>query len=250
MLSIIIPAHQEEKRIAKTLQEYCETFFQDEIIVSLNNCTDRTLDIVKEFQYKYPEVNLKYIESSLGAKGAAVLAGFRIAIGDYIGFVDADCSTSAEEYKNLFDRLLCNNLSIDCYDGIIASRYMKESIVEPKQSWKRIVVSRIFNAFVNVLLGLGYHDTQCGAKIFTKEAVQKVLPQIRTNKWAFDIDLLYHLKKEGLKIMELPTVWSDAEYSTLNVGKAGPNMVLAVVRLRLLYSPLKFIVDIYDWIKR
>jgi hypothetical protein len=100
------------------------------------------------------------------------------------------------------------------------------------------------------MLGLGYKDTQCGAKIFKKEAVQKVLPQIRTNKWAVDIDLLYHLKKDGFKVLEFPTVWSDAEYSTLNVASAGPNMLLAVARLRLLYSPLKFIVSIYDWIKR
>jgi glycosyltransferase involved in cell wall biosynthesis len=245
MLSCIIPAHNEERRISKTIEEFCTFFPKEEIIVSLNACTDGTLNIVKGYETAFP--NLKHIESDLGAKGAAVLAGFRVAQGDYISFVDADCSTSAEEFYKMFRELQQSNLIID---GIIASRYMKDSVVSPKQSFKRILVSRIFNAFVNIMLGLGYKDTQCGAKIFKKEAVQKVLPQIRTNKWAVDIDLLYHLKKDGFKVLEFPTVWSDAEYSTLNVASAGPNMLLAVARLRLLYSPLKFIVSIYDWIKR
>jgi len=241
MISIVIPAYNEERRISNTLKEYCELFKDDEIIISLNACTDRTLEIVKEFQKEYS--NLKYIELDLGAKGNAVKCGFEIAKGDYIGFADADCSTSAKEFARMFGSLGDN-------DGIIASRYMKDSVVSPKQSWKRILVSRMFNLFVNTLLWLGYKDTQCGAKIFKREAVLQVLPEIKTVKWAFDVDLLYHMKRDGFKIKEFPTVWEDKEYSTLNVFQAGPNMLLGVIRLRLLYSPFKFIIlDIYDKIK-
>ena len=71
MISIIIPAHQEEKRIAKTLNEYCKMFRGEEIIVSLNACTDKTLEVVKEFQKTYS--NLRYIESEIGAKGSAII---------------------------------------------------------------------------------------------------------------------------------------------------------------------------------
>lgn len=242
MLSIIIPAYQEEKRIAKTIIEYCNVFKDDEIIISLNACTDRTLSIVQKYMSVFP--NLNYIESDIGAKGAAVIAGFKIAKGDYIGFVDADCSTKAEEYSNLFSKLLLAGS-----DGIIASRYMKGSQVSPKQSFGRIVVSRIFNTFVKCMLWLPYHDTQCGAKIFKREAILKVLPDLKTTKWAFDIDLLYQMKRNIFKVQEVPTVWSDKEYSKLNFLKAAPNMFLAIMRLRLLYSPFKFIVNIYNKIK-
>ena len=241
MLSIIIPAHNEEKRIAKTLDEYCELFKTSEIIISLNACTDRTLDIVKEYQLAYP--NLKYIESDIGAKGAAIISGFKIAKGDLIGFVDADCSTSAMEFL-----MLSSNIGNN--DGIIASRYLPGSEVYPKQSFSRIIVSRIFNGFVKLLLGLKYKDTQCGAKIFKREAIKKVIPDLKTGKWGFDVDLLYQMKRNLLKVCEHPTLWRDSEYSKLNVRKAAPNMLLAIIRLRLLYSPFKFIVKIYDKIKR
>lgn len=244
MISIIIPAHNEEKRITKTLDAYCELFKDDEIIISLNACTDKTLDIVKTHQMIYS--NLKYIESPIGAKGHAVIEGFKVAKGDYIGFVDADSSTTAEEYYRLYTNLINYGPN---YDGIIASRYMKGSDVSPKQSFRRIVVSRIFNTFVKCMLWLPYHDTQCGAKIFKREAILKVLPDLKTTKWAFDIDLLYQMKRNIFKVQEVPTVWSDKEYSKLNFLKAAPNMFLAIMRLRLLYSPFKFIVNIYNKIK-
>ena len=94
-----------------------------------------------------------------------------------------------------------------------------------------------------------YKDTQCGAKIFTRKAIHKVLTDLKTSRWAFDIDLLYQMKRNQYQIKEFPTVWRDEKYSTLNLSKAVPNMLLAVIRLRLLYSPLKFIVSIYDKIK-
>ena len=240
MISIVIPAYNEERRIEKTLIEYCTLFKDDEIIVSLNVCNDGTLSIVQKYMSIFP--NLKYIESDIGAKGAAVLAGWRIAKGDLLGFVDADCSTKAIEFYSLMTNLGDN-------DGIIASRYMEGSEVSPKQSFGRTVISRIFNLGIKILLGLNYKDTQCGAKIFKREAILKILPDLKTTKWAFDVDLLYQLKRNTFKVCEHPTIWADAEYSTLNVSKAGPNMVLAIIRLRLLYSPFNFIVSIYDKIK-
>lgn len=240
MLSIIIPAHNEERRISNTLKEYCELFKDDEIIVSLNACSDGTLNIVKDFQKTYP--NLKYIESDIGAKGAAVIAGWRVAKGDLLGFVDADCSTKAIEFYSLMTNLGDN-------DGIIASRYMEGSEVSPKQSFKRRVVSRIFNSFIKCLLWMNYSDTQCGAKIFKRDVILKVMPDLKTTKFGFDVDLLYQLKRNDYSILEFPTIWSDTEYSKVNMFKAGPNMLLSVIRLRLLYSPFKFIVEIYDQIK-
>jgi glycosyltransferase involved in cell wall biosynthesis len=241
-VSIVIPAHNEERRISKTLDEYGKFFSKKykkefEIVVVLNACSDNTLQIASKFRKKYPQIKILNFEQA--GKGFAIIEGFKAAKGDLTGFVDADGATSAEEYYKLVGK-------IDDYDGIIASRYLKGSVVYPKQSMQRIFVSRIFNFMIRALFSMNYKDTQCGAKIFKKAAIKKVLPHLGITKWAFDVDLLYQMKRAGFKIMETPTVWMDKEYSKLNFAKAGPNMALSIIRLRLVYSPFKFVIRFYD----
>ena len=148
-------------------------------------------------------------------------------------------STKPEEFYELYKK-------IDNYDGIIASRWMKESVVSPKQPLIRRIASRVFNILIRTLFGLKLKDTQCGAKMFKRQALIKVIHRMVTTRWAFDVDLLYQLKRNGFIIKEIPTVWSDDTNSKLNVKKASIEMFLAVSRLRLMYSPFKFIIKAYD----
>jgi len=234
-LSIIVPAHNEEKRIEKTLQEYVKFFekkFKNnyEIIVILNGCTDDTLGIVKKIARKYNAIEYRnYVQAG---KGFAITQGLKIAEGDLIGFVDADLSTSPQAFYDLVR-------NIKDYDGIIASRYMKGSIVNPKQSFARIVASRIFNFLVRVLFLFSYSDTQCGAKLFKKKTIEKILPNLTITNWAFDIDLLYQAKKAGLKVKEQPTFWQDKGASKLDLKKTSMQMFFAVVQLKILNSKAK-----------
>ena len=93
---------------------------------------------------------------------------------------------------------------------------------------------------------MNYKDTQCGAKIFRRKVIEKIIPKITMSEWAFDVDLLYSLKREGIRIREVPTIWSDKEYSKLNLRKSGIQMLASLIRLRLIYSPFKFIIKVYD----
>lgn len=246
--SITIPAYNEEKRIGKTLEEYSNYFeklrkqnkIDYEIIIVINNTIDKTEEIVKQYAKKNNRIN--YLNFKRGGKGFAVIEGFKYALkrnNDLIGFVDADISTSPEEYWRLIS-------SIENYDGIIASRYVKGAQVNPKQTIQRIIVSRIFNMLIRSLLFLPFRDSQCGAKIFKREAIEKTLPFLSMSKWAFDIDLIYTMRKKGFRIKESPTTWSDKNYSTINFLTAGPWMALGVVRLRILNSPIKKFIKIYD----
>ena len=78
-----------------------------------------------------------------------------------------------------------------------------------------------------------------------RAALIPLLPHFGITQWAFDVDLLYQIKRAGGRITEIPTTWSDVAGSKLQVGRASLQMLLALIRLRLLYSPLKFLVRLY-----
>lgn len=234
-LSIIIPAYNEEKRIEKTLRDYLQKFPDDtEIIVIPNGCHDSTVQVIKKVQKEYPRLIYKNFPESI-LKGGAILEGFKIASADHIGYVDADGATSAEEYKRLA------SLMTEC-DGIIASRRIAGSNIVTPAPFIRRLASIVFNLIVRLLFFFPYHDTQCGAKIFSRALVEKISRKIVTKDWAFDIDLLYQAKKHGFTIREVPTVWADQEDSKLNVKKVAPQMLLSVIKLRLLHSPLQSLI--------
>jgi glycosyltransferase involved in cell wall biosynthesis len=255
-ISIIIPAYNEEKRIAETLEEYGKFFtnlkkikkLDSEILIVINNTQDKTEEVVKRYQKKYKII--KYLNFEKGGKGFAIMEGFKEALKDkentLVGFVDADLATGPDAFYDIVNNI--NN-----FDGIIASRYISGAKVNPRQTWKRVFVSRIFNFIIRILFLMPYRDTQCGAKLFKRRAIEETCNEFGITQWAFDIDLLYKIRKSGFKIREFPTVWADKQYSKINFMKAGPRMVLAIIRLRLINSKIKFLIRGYDllpdWMK-
>ena len=165
--TIVIPAYNEESRITQPLIRYAEEFTDSEILVVLNGCTDRTAEKVRNVAERYAHVVPLDIAEPLG-KGGAIRVGFHLARANAIGFVDADGSTPPEELRRLFEHL-------HAADAVIGSRWHPDSIVDIAQPIMRRVASRCFNLIVRILLGLSYSDTQCGAKVFRKDALKQVL---------------------------------------------------------------------------
>ena len=93
---------------------------------------------------------------------------------------------------------------------------------------------------VRSFFGLHFRDTQCGAKVFAKRALDEVLSELETAKFAFDVELLYKLKKRGYSITEVPIVWENRPQSTLNLQWVIPVMSFAMLKVRLLDSPLRW----------
>jgi glycosyltransferase involved in cell wall biosynthesis len=247
-LSIVMPAYNEEKRIGRTLEAYSKYFekirkskkLEYEILVVINNTKDRTEEIVKKLQIGNKRI--RYLNLIKGGKGYAVVQGFIDALkrnNDYISFVDSDMATSAGALYDLYKK-------IGRYDGIIGSRWIKGAIVETPQTILRRITSRGFNFLVRSILLMPYTDTQCGAKLFRKKTLERVVNELGTTEWAFDIDLLYRLRRNGFKIVEAATVWKDVGGSKLNLKKVPFKMFSSIIRLRLLYSPLNFIVRLYN----
>src|SRR5690606_13554437 len=106
------------------------------------------------------------------------------------GFVDADMATLPQYYHDLL-------LQACTCDGATASRYLKESNVYPKRPFIIKCGGKFFNWLMRKKMGLPYRDTQCGAKIFSRSTIEKVVQHMTETGWAFDLELLYLCELEG-----------------------------------------------------
>ncbi len=247
-VSIIIPAYDEEARIKETLGAYLSYFSAmqhdiDFIIVVEGH--DKTLEIVKEFQKTNSNVKYSYSAARLG-KGGAIICGFKMATGDLIGFVDADASTAPEAFDSLIK-------TIGDYDGIIASRKVRGAKQIKREPILQRFGSRGFNTLVRTMFLLPFKDTQCGAKLFKRQAILTILPELGITEFTFDIDLLLRLHLKEFKIKEVPTIWEHKPGAKFNFTKwfwkLIPIMFLSLCRLRLLHSPFRSVVRAHDVVR-
>lgn len=242
-LLLLIPAYNEENRIGPVLREYARHFRQHyvgkaQIVVVLNGCRDNTVGVVKQVAAEFPEISFLDFPDPIG-KGGALIEGLKLAPGaDVIGYVDADGATPPSAFLQL--ARLC--AGVDC---VIGSRWLPGSVLHQSQPWVRRLFSRCFHAIVQTLFWMNIRDTQCPAKVLRRAAVEQVHPALRIADLAFDVNLLYALKRAGLTAIEVPIEWTDQMGSTVtrSLFRSSLVMFLSVVRLRLIYSPF------YNWLK-
>ncbi len=253
-LSIVIPAFNEEHRLGHMLDAYVPYVRarhpgDTELIVVVNGSVDGTESLARRYASQEAAVRVVVEPRPIG-KGGAVMLGVDHARGDWIGFVDADGATPPEAFQLLLDAAAADGAA-----GIwIANRWDPRSRIRP-QPWTRRAASRMFNALVRALFRIPVADTQCGAKLLRRDVAAAVRPKIGVTRWAFDVDLLFQVRRAGFAIREVPTIWSDQPGSRVRLVRASLEMFVALVRLRLLYSPFRWVVSVYDvtlgpWIHR
>ena len=234
-LLILIPAYNEERRIEPVLRDYAQFFgthysgkFQLDVV--LNGCTDNTLGVVQRVAAEYPAVRALEFKEPIG-KGGALIEGLKLALhADLIGYVDADGATPPHAFLDLVRH-------IGAADCVIGSRWLPGAVIHQSQTGNRQFASRVFHLIVQLLFWLNIRDTQCGAKVMKREAVEKIHSNLSIADMAFDINLLVALKRAGFRIQEVPTEWTDQAGSKVALGRSSLTMFLSVVRVRLIYSP-------------
>jgi glycosyltransferase involved in cell wall biosynthesis len=223
-LDIVIPAHNEEHRIDRTLTAYrtvCgghETRFH----AALDGCTDRTAEIVRDHAREDERVQL-HEYPKLG-KGGVIAETFRRLDADVLGFVDADCATPPAEMLRLADVAHRSG-------GAIASRHHPASVLPRSRTRLRRATSAGFAFGVRSLLGLSYRDTQCGAKALRRDTAERILPRVGARDLLFDVELLLAARETGQSVVEVPTVWIDQDGSRVNPLTDTRKMSLSLVRL-------------------
>ncbi|HTY91163.1 MAG TPA: glycosyltransferase [Methanocella sp.] len=224
MISVIVPAYNEEKRIKTTLEDYSEGLKaagrEFELIVVCDG-NDRTAALAG------PYGKVLEFGHRLG-KGGAVLEGFKAARGDIVGFTDADNSLKVDQFLRLLDEM--DRTGAGC---VIADRKSRESVIMEGQYLFRRFASEVFNFMLSrVIFGLKIRDSQCGGKVFKKEYIDQVAPLMECRGFEFDVELLWRLKNAGCEIKEVPVVWKDDKGSTFSF-KYVPSMFFNLMKVRL-----------------
>ncbi|MFJ8219893.1 glycosyltransferase [Bacillus cereus] len=205
LISIIIPTYNDGKVIADTVAEVLTLMsninIPFEILVVFDGSNDKSYQFINKLRKDNQEIrNISYQENS--GKGAAVTVGFSNAKGDYIAFIDSDNSLSLQSFKDMLEMIIEGDKQYDC---IVASRYSEYKNI--KQPFVRKISGKTFNKIVNLMFKLDIKDTQCGGKIFSKQAVDYILKNTTIKGFSFDVEYLNIIKKQGLKIKEFPVAW-------------------------------------------
>ncbi len=239
-LSIVIPAYNEEDRIGDCLRmciDHFEPEYGDgfELVVVTDGCIDRTCEVVSDVGSD----RIRHFDfgERLG-KGAAISRGYGLARGELICYTDADGSTPPDQLSQLVRTLE----GTDC-DGVCASRYAAGGSTGRSLPIHRKVASRGYNLMVRALFGLPFKDTQCGAKVFRRRVAGDIFEDLQVTDWAFDVNLLYNAHVRGYDVREVGIQWEDSEGSKLRMGRVVPKMFLSTIRLRLIRSPVRRLVD-------
>jgi dolichyl-phosphate beta-glucosyltransferase len=216
-LSIIIPAFNEEKRLARTLgriRDYfasAQTQAQEmEILIVDDGSTDGTKRVAEDWMREMPCLRIISNGGNRG-KGYSVRHGMLEARGRVALFTDADLSSPIEESQKLLAAIEAGN------DVAIGSRAIDRTLIEVHQSRFREIVGMVFNSLVKLFTGLPFHDTQCGFKAFLRERSNVIFEQQRIEGFGFDPEILFLALLHGLRSIEVPVRWGHDEATRVSV---------------------------------
>ena len=227
--SIVIPAYNESSRIRPTLDELLrysqQRNWDAEILVVDDGSRDDTAQIVRDYGKSHPQILLVENPGNRG-KGFSVRNGMLHARGEVCLFTDADLSSPIGEAQKLFDAIAAGA------DIAIGSRWLRAELQTERQPVYRQLFGRIFNLVLRVFLGLSFADTQCGFKAFRRDAVQRIFPLQKIERWGFDPEILFLARRLGLVVKEVPVLWAHSEGTRLHPFRDGLRMFVEVLRIR------------------
>jgi dolichyl-phosphate beta-glucosyltransferase len=229
MLSVVIPAYNEEQRLPATLDRIATYLdakpWRYEIVVADDGSSDGTPGVVEAAAARNPAIRLLRYTPNRG-KGYAMRYGMPRAAGERLLMCDADLSTPIEEIEKLWARL---------DDGAviaIGSRALPESNLAVHQPFLREMIGRTFNLVVRIMAVPGIADTQCGFKLFRREAALALFPQMTIDGWCFDVETLYLARRLGYRIDEVPVTWINSPNTKVNVLRDFRRTVGELLRIR------------------
>ena len=228
LLSIIVPAHNEENRLPQSLEAILEFVhtqpYESEIIIVENGSSDHTAQISQDYASRHPEIQA--LQEPVAGKGLAVRRGMLAAKGDFRFICDADLSMPIDEV-NLF-----LPPQAPPFDIAIASREIPGAVRYDEPHYRHLI-GRAFNLLVRVVTLPGLQDTQCGFKCFRAEAAEELFPLQTIAGWTFDVEILFIARTRGMQVIEIPINWYFNSGSRVRILRDSATMFADLFRIRL-----------------
>ena len=232
LLSIIVPAHNEAKRLSPSLEKIDAFLHQQnysaEVLVIENGSQDGTLAIARSHMEKMP--NLRVFSEERRGKGLAIRRGMLEAIGDYRFLCDADLSMPIEQVNRFLPPAL------ESVDVAIGSREVQGSHRYDEPGYRHMI-GRVFNTIVRWLVLPGLQDTQCGFKCFRAEVAERVFPLQTLTGMSFDAEVLFIARRMGFNIQEVGIDWVFNADSRVRLVEDSMRMAFDLLTIR--YNALR-----------
>jgi len=231
LLSVVIPAYNEENRIGLTLPTVVSFLkaqkFVSEVVFVDDGSHDKTVSVAEKCLREQPHQII--LNKQNQGKGSAVKKGMLAAKGVYRLFTDADLSTPIETVIDFIEDLKSN-----C-DVAVGSRALRDSDVAVRQSIWRESMGRIYNLLARMFAFHNISDSQCGFKCFKGEAAETLFSLQKLQRFSFDAEIIYLAQKQGYKVLEKPVTWRNSPQSRVNVIKDSLNMFVDLIRIRWIH---------------
>jgi dolichyl-phosphate beta-glucosyltransferase len=233
-LSVVVPCYNEEQRLPRTVEQverYLDTRgVAFELILVDDGSSDSTRKLMDTAAARHNSVRIVALPQNRG-KGRALAEGVAAARGQQVLVTDADLSTPIEELPKL-EAALASGAGV-----AIASRSVSGSRVEVSQPIYRVAMGKVFNLIVQAVLLPGLWDTQCGFKLFRAEVARPAFAALTTDGFGYDPEVLYHAKRSGVRIAEVPVVWRNSAPTKVMAIRSSLDMFKHVVRVRFRKPP-------------
>lgn len=193
-IGVVIPCYNEELRL---LSDEFKTFVDSNLGYHLcfvnDGSTDKTLEVLEKLRKGNEDHISIYDCEKNGGKAEAVRLGMlhlaKQGQYNYIGFLDADLSTDFEDFNDLATTISNSNFKI-----VSGSRMARMGADITKES-ARAIISKMINFIIRKTIGMDFNDTQCGAKIMTKDVIDTTFQTQFLTKWLFDVEIFMRMKK-------------------------------------------------------
>jgi glycosyltransferase involved in cell wall biosynthesis len=219
MISIVIPAYNEEKVIFSTIQEIVQFLTTQakslgsdfEIIVVDDGSQDTTAKKIDEASLLHPMVKKISLDKN-GGKGNAVRIGMLESLGDCCLFMDADHSVSIENLERFYKSAESDDVTV----GTIYHNDARYSVTDSNERLRKFF-RKIYRYIPRYLFGFPVSDTQRGFKLFSRKAINAIFPYIQEKGYVFDIEILVLAQKNNLRVTELPVAWNNPYNPKINL---------------------------------
>ncbi len=227
LLSIIIPAHNEQSRLPRTLEQVgaflASQSYAAEVLVVENGSTDGTAEVAESYAREHKFLHV--IRTRERGKGLAVRLGMLAARGEYRFMCDADLSMPIQEVNRFLPPALKD------FDIAIGSREVRGA-VRYDEPVRRHLGGRLINLAIRLLILPQFQDTQCGFKCFRGPIAEDLFRRQTLNGWSFDVELLYLAEQMGYRVLEIPIDWYYRSESKVSAVRDALRMINDIFRIR------------------